>query len=146
MKKHIFMCCMLCGLMLCVNCEDVYASDFSATNTQNVSEISPYMTYITRAAATLSIGTDGTALLTCDVEGQKASVTHISVTAKLQQYKNGQWITLDTCTKETDSHTVTLSESCKVPKGYTYRLVANICARAGLSGETKQVTSREVKY
>lgn len=146
MKKHFFICCMLCVLLLSANCGNIYASDFSANNMQKTSEISPRMTYITRAAATLSIGNDGTALLVCDVEGRKASVTHISITAKLQQYKNGQWVIFDTCTKEVDSHTATLSGSCKVAKGYTYRVSATVCVRAGLSGETKQVISREVKY
>lgn len=78
--------------------------------------------------------------------GASGIATRVTITAKLQQYVNGTWVTVNTFTLDENSYAGTLSESCHVSKGYTYRVSATVCVRAGLSGETQQVTSREVKY
>lgn len=107
--------------------------------------ISPYALYISSASAKLSIGSDGSAQIETKLFGT-SSVTKVSITAKLQQYKNGSWSTIKTFTKSKDSTSVTLSDTYPVTKGYTYRVQSTVTAYCGGASETRTVMSSEVKY
>lgn len=105
----------------------------------------PYMLYIDSTSAALDISSGGTAQIETKLFGT-ASVTKVSITAKLQQYKNGDWTTIKTFTKSKDSTSVTLSDTYPVTKGYTYRVQSTVTAYCGGASETRTVTSSEVKY
>ena len=104
----------------------------------------PYMLYIADASSKLSI-TSGTSNVQSWLSGT-SSVTKVSITAKLQQYKNGSWTTIKTFSKSKDSTSVTLSDTYPVTKGYTYRVQSTVTAYCGGASETRTVTSNEVKY
>lgn len=105
----------------------------------------PYMLYIKSAGGMLDVSSGGSANIEVYVKGT-SSVTKVSITAKLQQYKNGSWSTIKTFTKSKDSTSVTLSDTYPVTKGYTYRVQSTVTAYCGGASETRTVTSNEVKY
>ena len=68
--------------------ESVYNLETSSFD----NEITPYATYISSADYNLNI-TGGSAYVNGIVKGY-SNVTKTSVTLKLQQYKNSQWVTI----------------------------------------------------
>lgn len=149
MKKQVMMLAISGVLVLNATCDYTFASVTEAADYQTVVNLAdvktPRLKYITKASSQLTIS-DGTANILCKASGASGIATRVTITAKLQQYVNGTWVTVNTFTLDENSYAGTLSESCHVSKGYTYRVSATVCVRAGLSGETQQVTSREVKY
>lgn len=113
---------------------------------ESIELVSPHMTYITRAECALTVSTTGNASVVCKVKGTQGNVIRTVITANLQQYQNGQWITIKTYTKGSNSYDVTLNNSCQVSKGYTYRVVANVRAYTSSSSEGRTVVSQEVRY
>lgn len=55
-------------------------------------------------------------------------------------------VTLETFTDEKDSWYMSLNDTYKVSKGYTYRVKAYVYAYSDSSSEMKIATSNEVKY
>ena len=146
MKKRISSLA-LCFVMLCSSGVQVFAavSNVTAPSAEQYS-ISPYMNYIAQANGTLYINSNGVATVDCDVYGYQGTTTRVEISANLQQYKSGRWVTIKTFTAASNSHRTNLSETHSISKGYSYRVQASIKAYSGSSAESRTVTSSEVKY
>ncbi|MEG0899998.1 MAG: hypothetical protein RSF40_09860 [Oscillospiraceae bacterium] len=137
----------LCCLMLCTGGVQAFAAESTTMPSSAVQySISPYMDYIAQANGTLYINSNGTATVDCDVYGYQGTTTRVEISANLQQYKNGRWVTIKTFTASSNSHRTSLSETHSVSKGYSYRVQATIKAYSGSSVETRTVTSSEASY
>lgn len=146
MKKNILKI-LLCSFILVAGIEPTKGAVVQPEEiAESMESVVPCMTYITQIRNTLSISNSGNAQLVCNVAGVYGSVTRIVITANLQQYQNGQWITIETYAKDSNSYDVTLNNSCQVSKGYTYRVVANVQAYTSSASEGRTVVSREVRY
>lgn len=133
----------LCGVLTLTGNVQVFAAD---TTVDDATEISPRMENINYFNAYLQINGSGNAEFNCNVRGYSGTTTRIEISAKLQKYVDGNWVTLKTFTKGTDSYSVSLNDSYKVSKGYTYRIRATVHAYSNSSSETRTVLSNEVKY
>ncbi len=146
MKKRI-MSVILCFLMICAGSVQTFAAE---PNTQVAGagyfDVIPLMDYIAQAKGNLYIDASGTATVLCSVYGYQGTTTRVEISAKLQQYKNGAWSTIQTFTAESDSHRTSLSETHSVTKGYSYRVQATIKAYSGSSVESRTVTSSSATY
>ena len=107
--------------------------------------VSPYMDYISRANSNIYIS-DGKATISCSVYGYQGITTRVKIDAKLQQYKNGKWVNIDTFSNESNSYRVSINETSSITKGYKYRVQSTVKAYSGSSVETRTVTSSEAKY
>ena len=94
----------------------------------------------------LYIDSSGKATTDCSVYGYQGITTKVSITANLQQYKDGRWATIKTYTESANSHRVSLYETTTVLKGYAYRVTAEVKAYSGSSVETRSLTSSEASY
>ena len=108
--------------------------------------ITPQMVYIYRANSNLNSTSTGQAQVKCYVEGYSGIVTKVSIEAELQQYKNGDWVVINSWYQSSSSYRLTLSKSMTVPKGYSYRVVADVTAYSGSDSETQTIISSEVDY
>ena len=142
--SRFILCCLL--LFTCC-CTQVFAAE-SNVNASNALDflILPHMDYIAQAKGSLYIDSNGEATISCSVYGYQGTTTRVEITAKLQQYNKGKWVTFDTFSIGSDSHRTSLNETCHVDKGYTYRVHATIKAYSGSSVETRTVMSSEAKY
>lgn len=66
------------------------------------------------------------------------NASSVYVSASLQRYKGGAWVTIKSWSKTQNGSYVSLSESLYVSSGYTYRLVTNHTTY--FSGESESVT------
>ena len=121
------------------------ADNISIYDTNNSYVSSPYMDYISRANSNIYIS-DGKATISCSVYGYQGITTHVKIDAKLQQYKNGKWVSIDTFSNESSSYRVSINETSSITKGYKYRVQAIVKAYSGSAFETRTVTSSEAKY
>lgn len=108
--------------------------------------IRPYMDYIARASCFLYIYSNGKAITDCSVYGYQGITTKVTITANLQQYKGGRWVTIKTFTESANSPRASLYETTSISKGYTYRVTAEIKAYSGSNVETRNLTSSEASY
>ncbi|MEF9921456.1 MAG: hypothetical protein RR769_00960 [Anaerovoracaceae bacterium] len=137
----------LCCFMLFAGSTQALAAEPSTTAPNfAVFSISPRMDYIVQAKGSLYIDANGVATVSCSVYGYQDTATRVEISANLQQYKSGRWVTLETFTAESDSHRTSLSETHSISKGYRYRVQATIKAYSGSKSETKTVTSSEATY
>lgn len=137
----------LCYLMLCGGSVQTFATEPNVFVPPTVySEISPYMDYIAQASGSLYIDSNGVATVKSSVYGYQGTTTRVEISANLQQYKSGRWITLKNFTTESNSHRTSLSDTHSVSKGYSYRVQATIKAYSGSAVETRTVTSSEANY
>ena len=133
----------LCGVLMLAGNAQVFAADME---TDDATEISPRMDDIDQATAKLSVDSAGNATINCKVCGRSGTTIHVSISAKLQRYVSGEWETLKTFTAESNSILVSLKDSYKVSKGYTYRVRATFRADSNSSMETRTVISNTEKY
>lgn len=137
MKKHILSLA-LCCFMLCASSVQVFAATPIAKAPSIASfTILPCMDYIAQANANLYIDSNGVATVKSSVYGYQGTTTRVEISANLQQYKSGRWVTLKTFTAESDTHRISLSNTCSVTKGYTYRVQATIKAYSNSFVETR---------
>lgn len=132
----------LCGVLIFAGNTEIFAADAVPEET---TDISPRMDCINRAIANLQINSSGKAELYCYAKGC-SGITRIEISAKLQRYVDGKWVTLETFTKNSNSYMASLNDSYQVSKGYTYRIRATVHARSDSSSETRTVLSNEMKY
>ena len=147
MKKRNLMSIFVCGaVMLSIGQANALepVKDVAIYNSNN-SSISPCMDYISRANSNIYIS-DGKATISCSVYGYQGITTRVKIDAKLQQYKNGKWVSIDTFSNENNSYRVSINETSSITKGYKYRVQATVKAYSGSSVETRTVTSSEAKY
>ena len=136
----------LCGALLLCSSSITYADAGSNDHSKDNIIITPQMVYIYRANSNLSIASTGQAQVKCYVEGYSGIVTKVSIEAELQQYKDGDWVTINSWYQSSSSYRLTLSKSMAVPKGYSYQVVADVTAYNGSDSETQTVISSEVYY
>lgn len=147
MKGDDFMTMKMILLMLCLclmssSSMKVFADQINKEQTLGrESIIRPYMDYIARASCFLYIDSSGKATTDCSVYGYQGTTTKVSITANLQQYKDGRWITIRTFTESANSHRVSMYETTAISKGYTYRVTAQVKAYSGSSVEERNLTS-----
>lgn len=142
MRKHI-VALVLCGLMFFAGSTPSLAADVT---TDDVITVSPQMQNIDQYTASLMIDAVGNATIKSTVHGFSGITNRVKISAKLQQYVSGDWVTLETFVAEKDSYSVSLKDTYKVSKGYTYRVQANVYAYSDTSSEMRIVTSNEVRY
>lgn len=142
MLRRKIVSAVLCGaLMLSVSgsvwaMPDVYS---------NSSTIAPRLSHITLARASIVMSTKGVASFDCAVVGH-SDVTKTSITATLQQEKNGKWSNVKSWSTTANKVNCSLSQSVEVTKGYNYRVVAKCTAYNGTGSETVNVTSGTAEY
>lgn len=146
MKRNlisVLMCCFVVLSFAQVQALEI-ADNISTYDTDN-SYVSPYMDYISHANSNIYIS-NGKATISCSVYGYQGITTRVKIDAKLQQYKNGKWVSIDTFSNENNSYRVSINETSSITKGYKYRVQATVKAYNGSSVETRTVTSSEAKY
>lgn len=137
----------LCFFMLCPSNLQALASELNTVAPTTVTlAIAPRMDYIAQAKGSLYIDSSGNATISSSVYGYQGTTTRVTICARLQQYKNSNWITLKTYTAESNSHRASLNEIYTISKGYSYRVQATITAYSGSSSEIRTVTSSEAAY
>lgn len=134
--------CLLCGSSMKVFAEQAIVEKIP----EEIFEIRPYMDYISRASCDLHINSAGKATIDCSVYGYQGTTTKVSITANLQQYKDGRWTNIKTYTESANLHRASLYETITISKGYTYRVTAQVKAYSGTIVETRNLTSSEVRY
>jgi len=93
------------------------------------------LTNISGTTTGISIsGGNGSAV--CTVAGYQTFVTKCSITANLQQYKNGTWVTIDTWPQSFNSYRGSLTGTKALTKGYDYRVQAIYTATSASMTET----------
>lgn len=113
---------------------------------ESESIIRPMLTYIAKASCNLTIDSSGTAHVESSVIAY-SNVTTVKISAKLQQYKNNSWVTLETFSASDNSDFVLLYETKSVSKGYKYRVTATVTAySSGNGNETLSLKSGETAY
>lgn len=112
----------------------------------NIPIIVPYMKYTARASTNLIIDSRGNATVTASIDGYKGITDKVSISAELQQYKNGRWTKVTSFSDSDNSHRIRIYETAKVSKGYKYRVVTKVTAIHNGDKETKTITSSEQKY
>lgn len=126
---------------------EVFADEINKEQAlEKESIIRPYMDYIARASCFLYIDSNGKATTDCSVYGYQGITTKVTITANLQQYKGGRWVTIKTFTESANSHRAYLCETTTISKGYTYRVTAEVKAYNGSNVETRNLTSSESSY
>ena len=146
MKRNlisVLMCCFVVLSFAQVQALEI-ADNISTYDTDN-SYVSPYMDYISHANSNIYIS-NGKATISCSVYGYQGITTRVKIDAKLQQYKNGKWVIIDTFSKESNSYRVSIDETSSITKGYKYRVQATVKAYSGSSVETRTVTSSEAEF
>ena len=92
----------------------------------------PLWTYVTKVIGTITISSGGTAKVTAEGAARSQGVTKTTVTASLQQFKDGKWQEIKSWTISSNGTSTKLSEkSWPVAHGYNYRVVATTKAYAG---------------
>lgn len=136
----------LCGALLLCSSGITYADTGSNDHSKDNIIITPQMVYIYESQSKLNITSTGQAQVKCYVEGYSGTVTKVSIEAELQQYKDGDWVTINSWYQSSSSYRLTLSKSMAVPKGYSYQVVADVTAYNGSDSETQTVISSEIDY
>ncbi|SCG84351.1 hypothetical protein DW1_2791 [Proteiniborus sp. DW1] len=144
-KKLILL--MLCLCLMSSISMKVFADETNKEQSlEQESIISPYMDYIARASCFLYIDSNGKATTDCSVYGYQGITTKVTITANLQQYKDGRWVTIKTFAESANSHRAFLYETTTISKGYTYRVTAEVKAYSSSNVETRSMTSSEAVY
>lgn len=146
MKKQIVTFALCCFMFIACGTQVLAAEVNTAPVSVGTFTITPRMNYIVQANGSLYIDSKGVATVKCAVYANDSLTTRVKISANLQQYKSGRWVTLKTFTAESDSHRTSLSESYSISKGYSYRVQASIKAYSGPASETQTVTSSEAEY
>lgn len=144
MRKGL--CLIMCTLLLmsCIN--HVYADEIVPLAAPTAPSISPLLEYISENNANISVDNNGVATISCKAFGHIGITTRIEITADLQRYDNGRWITINRFATASDSHRATLSHTHTLAKGYTYRVQATVTANSGTEIESDMVTSGMVVF
>lgn len=145
MKKRMILLLLYCSL-IAAQISNVSASETVTMALPRDPEITPCWNYISSVYSNLTNDNSGVATVYCYVNGKIGSTTRIEITADLQRYDNGRWITINRFAAASDSHRATLSHTHTLAKGYTYRFQATVTAYSGTSVESDVVTSGTVAY
>jgi hypothetical protein len=92
-------------------------------STKNYEIVTPFFTNITLFQNVFDISTDGKASISVYLTAR--NVDSVKVDASLQQFKNGNWLTIKSWTNTSAGTYAGVSGTYYVAKGYQYRLVSN---------------------
>lgn len=108
--------------------------------------VTPRYTYVDSLYARLEIDTTW-GIATCEGELIAKGMNPVEVVVKLQQYKNGQWVTLKTWSAE-DEWGVYRSGKYAIYSGYTYRVYVEgyVYNENGAVVETTSLEQQKVYY
>jgi len=102
--------------------------------------------HIDSTLTTLSIAS-GTATVFGKATGYEGTTTKVVVSLELQQYANGSWTTIQSCSETFNNYKGTLEKTYSVNSGYKYRVKATYSGYGnGSSYETITDYSNEVNY
>lgn len=149
MKKRLFITFGICTFLMAQTAFPVYAAyspTVPARVTVSGNTIAPRMRYTARASTNLIIDSKGEATITASITGYKNITSKVSLSAELQQYKNGKWSKVTSFSDSDDSHKLNLYETYSVSKGYKYRVRLTSKAVHNGKSETRTVTSSSVTY
>ena len=144
MRKGL--CLIMCVLLLVSCITHVYADEIMPFAAPTAPSISPLLEYVSENNANISVDNNGVATISCKAFGHKGITTRIEITADLQRYDNGRWITINRFAAASDSHRVSLSHTHTLATGYSYRVQATVTAYSGSAAESDVVTSGTVLY
>lgn len=119
---------------------------FAAAIDPGESEIMPCYDYIRSASTMLEISEDGVATATVKITGYSGTTTGVHIFMYLEREENDKWVTVESWSERTSSHSVTLEESVDVDSGYTYRVRTSCYAYSGTASEHITKYSQEVDY
>lgn len=145
MKKKVISL-LICILMIAVHIPNVFAAEVTPNALPGGNVITPQWNYITRINPSLTVDDSGIATVYCSVTGKMGTTTRVEITAELQRYVSGRWVTIRTFTAVSNSHRVTLSETYSLTEGYSYRVQATVTAYSGTAAESDVVTSGVLVY
>lgn len=146
MKKQVFSVTLCCLLLFTWSVQGFSIAPSTKTLAGTNTDVTPLMDYIMQADANLYIDSSGVATVKISVYGYQGTTTRIEISANLQQYKNGGWVTIKTFASTSNSSRASLSETYRVSKGYSYRVQATVKAYSGSISETQVITSNQVAY
>lgn len=86
------------------------------------SEIVPTWAMIMNVRNGLEIKSDGKALMFSQITGYSGQVRNIRISAYLQRYVNGTWVTIKNWIQDYEGSSALWTKSWYVNKGYYYRL------------------------
>lgn len=144
MRKGL--CIIICALLVMSCNAHVHADEIVPLAAATVPSISPLMEYIAGNEAGISVDSNGLATISCKTCGYIGITTRVEITADLQRYDNGRWITINRFAAASDSHRVSLNHTHILATGYTYRVQATVTAYSGTSVEVDVITSGTVLY
>lgn len=142
MRKRI-VSLLLCFFLVAVQIPNGSAAEMGTYAMPQNPGITPHWNYISNVNPSLTAD-DGAAKVSCSVYGKIGTTTRVEITAELQQYITGCWMTVKIFTAESDSHRVMLSEVYSLTPGYSYRLRATVTAYSGTAMESDVVFSGTV--
>lgn len=145
MKKKVISL-LICILMIAVHTSNVFASEATPYALPGGNVITPQWNYISKINPSLTVDDSGIATVYCSVTGKMGTTTRVEITAELQRYVSGRWVTIKTFTADSNSYRVTLSETYSLTAGYSYRVQATVTAYSGSAVESDVVTSGTVSY
>lgn len=119
---------------------------FAAAIDPGESETMPCYDYAESVAVSLDVSKGGTATATAEIAGYPGTTTKVSVYMYLERKEDGKWVTVESWSERTSSHSVTLEESVDVDSGYTYRVRTSCYAYSGTASEHITKYSQEVDY
>jgi hypothetical protein len=111
----------------------------------NGSEFMPFWTMINHLSNGLEIESNGKALMFSQITGYSGQVESIRISAYLQRYKNGTWVTIKNWTQDYEGSSALWTKSWYVNKGYYYRLTTYFYVYGNGSQESTILISG-VKY
>jgi hypothetical protein len=89
----------------------------------NYEIVTTFFTNITLFQNVFDILTDGKASISVYLTAR--NVDHVKIDSSLQQFKNGNWLTIKSWTNTSAGTYVGVSGSYYVPKGYQYRMISS---------------------
>ena len=100
---------------------------------------------ISYASSGLSISS-GTAHVSCVLTGYQGITKKCTISAYLQQYKNGNWVTIGSWSKNFSQYRGSLTASKTVSKGYKYRVYAYFYGTSATTTQSISLASNTISY
>jgi len=100
---------------------------------------------ISYASSNLSIS-GGKAYISCSLTGYQGTTIKCKISAYLQQYKNGSWVTIGSWSKTSNMYRATLDVSKAVSKGYKYRVYAYFYGTSATTTQSISLASNTISY
>ena len=134
------------ALIVCLAFPCALTANAQAGNAQTGSTVVPYWSYTSSTRIGLTISAAGSATCEGVITGYQGITTKVSIYLYLQQYKNGNWTTINSWYNSFNSYRGSLAATAIVAKGYQYRVMASYYAYSGTNYENIVDYSDNVIY